>query len=63
MPKRIVRAPVLVNRDGKSFTPRIGEPFDFTDAELKEINALQPKAVEHIVTRDAESIVAKAKVG
>lgn len=63
MPKRIVRAPVLVNRDGKSFTPRIGEVFDFTDKELKEINALKPDAIEHILVPDAPVQASAVKAG
>lgn len=63
MPKRIVKAPVLVNRDGKAFTPRLGEVFDFTDKELKEINALKPDAIERIVLPEGSAATPAAKVG
>lgn len=63
MPKRIVKAPVLVNRDGKRFTPRINEVFDFTDKELKEINALNPKAVERIILPEVAAQPSTPKAG
>lgn len=55
MPKRIVRQPVIVHRDGKQVAPEMGKEFDFTDAELKDINRLNPKALEHIVLNDSTS--------
>ena len=48
MPKRIPVQTVRVYRDGKQVTPKIGEPFDFNDAELKDITRMNPNAVTKI---------------
>jgi hypothetical protein len=55
MPKRIVKQPITLHRDGKVVKPRLDEVFEFTDAELKSIMGANPKAVEHIVTGPTES--------
>lgn len=59
MPQRIVKSPVMVQRDGKLVYPQVGQPFEFTDDELKSINATNPKAVEKIILADEP--VPKAK--
>jgi hypothetical protein len=61
MPKRIVKKPIVVYRDGKQVVPEVGTVFDFTEAELKDINKLQPKAIGHIVTADEPVSNAKAE--
>jgi hypothetical protein len=61
MPERLVKQPVNVVRDGKLTEPTIGKPFDFTDAELKDIEKLNPTAIAKIVVEDAEVAVPSAK--
>jgi hypothetical protein len=48
MPKRIPVQGVIVQRDGKSFMPKLGEPFEFTQAELDEIAEINPGAVKRV---------------
>jgi hypothetical protein len=62
MPKRIVKQPVQIVREGKTIAPRVGEEFDFTDAEVKAINGVQPKALAHIIVPEkAEAAKAAPK--
>lgn len=61
MPKRIVKTPVQVFRDGAWVEPKVGEPFDFTDKELADINSVNADAIEHIVTEEAKPAAAEAK--
>ena len=58
MAKRIVLETVKVIRDGKAVVPAIGQPFDFTSAELEQINALRPQAVRKIINEDPEAAAA-----
>lgn len=53
MAERIVNSPILVVRDGKQVEPVIGKPFDFTDAEIKEIEKLTPTALSKPVAEEA----------
>lgn len=46
MPKRVIRATVILVRDGQRIVPPIGKLFDLTDKELAQINKLNPDAVE-----------------
>lgn len=46
MPKRIIRATVILARNGQRIVPPIGKLFDLTDKELAQINKLNPDAVE-----------------
>lgn len=48
MAKRIVLQTVTVHRDGKLHTPPIGQPFDFTAAELKDLKEVNPDAVREL---------------
>ena len=60
--KRIVKSPIVLYRDGVAVTPAVGEEFDFTDAELKDINEVNPSAVGHVILpEDAPVAVVKAK--
>ncbi len=59
MPIRLVKTPVLVVRDGKQVSPEIGKPFEFTAAEVTEINTLNPSAIDVIET--AEPVAAAPK--
>lgn len=45
MPKLIPVQTITVGREGKSIVPLIGQPFDFTEQEAKEIAAMNPAAV------------------
>lgn len=45
MPKLIPVQTITVGREGKTVVPPIGQPFDFTDQEAKEIAAMNPAAV------------------
>lgn len=53
MPKRLVLQTILLTRqvDGKNedVRPQIGKPFDFTAAELKQLEALNPDAIGKII--------------
>lgn len=64
MPKRVPVNTVIVKRDGKSFAPPIGKPFDFTQSELDDINRLMPNAVRKIVNETLdEPVKAEASNG
>lgn len=49
MVERIVKAPLLVVRDGRQVAPEVGKTFEFNDKELAEINKLQPTALGHVL--------------
>lgn len=56
MPKRIPLGAIGVTREGKTVYPAIGtatagEPFDFTDAELKEIAQLEKASGNQLVRK------------
>lgn len=57
MPKRLVVQTLLLTRkvDGRNedVVPAIGQPFDFTQAELDQIEKLNPDAVAKIVAGKA----------
>lgn len=44
MPSRFVLQTILLMRDGKRVTPVIGKAFDFTAAEIKELDEINPRA-------------------
>ena len=60
MPKRIVKDTITLYRDGAFVRPEVGSVFNFTEAELKSINASNPKAIEHIVVADEAPVLPKA---
>jgi len=62
MPKRIVNATVMVQREGKLAYPQVGHPFDFTDAEVQSITKSAPKALSKIILADAPAVVAAEPV-
>lgn len=49
MPILIPLQTITVGRDGKNVVPPIGQAFDFTDEEAKQIKAMNPKAVREPV--------------
>ena len=55
MPIRIPTHTIVVTREGKRVSPKIGEPFEFTADEVKEISAVSKDAlrkVERVVEDD-----------
>lgn len=52
MPIRKVKSTITLYRDGKQVVPRVGEPFEFTDAELDGLKKVNPDCIEHVVTED-----------
>lgn len=60
MPKRIVKQPVMVQREGKLVYPTVGKEFDFTGEEVTSLNKLQPKALGLIVVNDPPKVEAAA---
>ncbi len=61
MPKRIVKQPIALIREGKTIKPEVGTEFDFTQAELTDINSVNPKAVAHIVLPDESKAAVKTE--
>ena len=57
---RIPVQTITVGRDGKNIIPTIGQPFDFTDEEIKQIEASNPTAVRNPVV-EAEPVVEQAE--
>jgi hypothetical protein len=54
MPQMMVKHAVVVMRDGQRVTPEIGKAFDFTEAELKELEAAEPVPVRPVVNEGEE---------
>lgn len=55
---------VYVHRDGKTVAAPIGEPFDFTDEEVADIQALNPSAIREPINETpapAKKAVAASK--
>lgn len=52
MPKRVPLQSVVVKRDGASTIPMIGQPFEFTEQEVAEIEATNPDALTAEVVVD-----------
>lgn len=52
MPLRTPKQTIVVVRDKKSVTPPLGEPFEFTDEEVKQIEAMNPDAISAEATVD-----------
>lgn len=60
MALRIVKQPVQVYRDGKFQTiePSV-KPVEFSDEELKALNAVNPAALDKIVIKDEPKVESK----
>ena len=54
MAKVLVKQPISVVREGKSVMPKVGETFELTDAEVKEIAELNPDAVSVVEDKKAK---------
>ena len=64
MPKRVPVQTIILHREGKQFSPEIGQFFDFTAEELADIVAVNPEAVRKPVIEDdgaAEKVEAKVE--
>lgn len=67
MPIRIPIQTVIVHRNGKNVAAPIGKPFEFTNEELAEIRALNPRAIRVPINeattpaKDANDALAKAE--
>ena len=62
----IPRQSIKVMRDGQPALPEIGQPFDFTDDEIAEIEIASPDALESPDVRGAKKLIEKiegAKAG
>lgn len=57
---RIVKTPIEVIRDGKVVTPPIGKVFEFTAAEVDDLNKVNPDSIEAVEEAAAEP-TAKSK--
>lgn len=61
MPKRIPNHTIRIQRDGQTVTPTIGKPFDFTDAEVKQLLALNPESLSKIIALDENAAGAEGE--
>jgi hypothetical protein len=52
MPRLMVKHSVTVMRDGQRITPEIGKAFDFTDAEVADMDKAEPVPYRAIVNED-----------
>lgn len=60
MPKRKVVQTVIVYRDGQRIRPAVGQIFDFQQAELDSIMAINPEALTRpIIEVDVENLQAQ----
>lgn len=49
MAQRIINESILVVRDGKRITPKIGKVFDLTDSEIADLERIRPQAISKAV--------------
>jgi len=54
MPIRIPTKTIILQRNGKNFSPPVGKPFQFTAEELKEIDALNKTVLRKPINEEAE---------
>lgn len=54
MPIRIPTKTVILQRNGKNFSPPVGKPFQFTAEELKEIDALNKTVLRKPINEEAD---------
>lgn len=50
---RNVLQSITVGREGKPFTPPVGQPFEFTAEEIAQIERMNPAAISTAITLDA----------
>lgn len=58
--KRTPLQSIVLYRDGKTFTPPIGEVFEFTQAEADEIERVNPDALSSQATVSVDDVADKA---
>ena len=65
MPKRVAVQTIRVLRGKEVVSAPLGEPFDFTDQEIADVEAVNPDAFRMPVNEDvpAQEKVEKAKKG
>lgn len=51
---------VVVHRNGKSISPPLNEPFEFTDGEADDIGKMNPNAVRAPINEGGDEAPAKA---
>lgn len=62
MPKKVPLVSIGVARDGKTVFPAIGEPFEFTDAEVSDMSNLKAKTgIEYFRNPVNETVEPEAK--
>lgn len=61
MTLRYVQQSIKVVRNGSDVRPPIGQPFDFTDDEIAQIEEASPDALSSVNIKEAEAIVAAVK--
>lgn len=60
MPNRVPLQSVVVDRDGKRIVPPIGSVFEFTDAEIEQIEKVNPEALSDRAVVSADTVEAPA---
>lgn len=65
MAQRIINESILVVRDGKRITPKIGKVFDLTDSEIADLERVRPQAISKAVATavDPQSTAIVATAG
>lgn len=54
MAQRIINESILVVRDGKRITPKIGKVFDLTDSEIADLERIRPQAISKAVAASVD---------
>lgn len=52
MPQRIPSHTIILQREGVDVKPPIGKAFNFTDAEIKQIEKLDKEALSKVIAKD-----------
>src|SRR3546814_17424306 len=54
MPKRVPTASVIVIREGKRVSPPLNKGFNFTEAEIAQIKAIDPRALRKPINESTD---------
>lgn len=54
MAQRIINESILVVRDGKRITPKIGKVFDLTDSEIADLERVRPQAISKAIATSVD---------
>ena len=60
MPKKVPLIAITVHRDNKPIVPPVGKSFDFTDAEIAEVEAMMPGGLRDPVNEAPVATIAPA---